>query len=229
MPELLNFFPLTVYANKLGFSEEEREKLAKIIELDAASTKPLLKTDQKTWTGDVNGYGLLHEREEFEKLFTKIDQNVHQYINQLGVDSDLFDIYFTRSWGTIQKRKERIDFHSHMQSHISAVYYPRVPEGSGVLVFDGNPNANEFLPGLLQTRNLETGIVTPSPILAPSMNVGSQEDLLVVFPSKIKHATQASETAGKPRISISADLICVLKDATGHELFLPPLDRWRKF
>lgn len=227
MPEILNFFPLTIYVEKLGFAPKDRAQFGKWIEADAAG--PVLKKGQtSTWTGDVNGHAFLHERAEFRPLFDAIDANLRRYTEQLGVDSKILDFYFTRSWGTVQKRGEKVAFHSHMQSHISAVYYPRVPQNSGMLMFDMNPNANEFIPGLIRTEHVQRNVIKPSPLLAQNMNIGVADDMLVLFPSKINHATQANQS-GQTRISIACDIVCTIKDPQGHEFFLPPLEKWKKF
>lgn len=228
MPEILNFFPLTVYVNQLGFSANERKEMVRLIVGDAEGNTPKTKSKTSAWTGDVNGFAFLHERPEFEKLFTAIDQNLNQYLEELGAVSKLVDFYFTRSWGIVQKKGEKVAFHTHMQSHISAVYYPVVPENSGMLMFDMNPNSNEFIPGLIRPQHVEKGYIRPSPLLAQNMNIGVREDMLVIFPSKTNHATQAN-TTGQTRVSISSDIVCTVKDPAGHEFFLPPLERWRKF
>jgi len=228
MPELVNFFPLSVYVQKMGIAENERERYAKIIEKDAATSEVLKKSQNSTWTGDVNGHGFLHKRKEFKKLFTAVTENIREYAAELGANADILDFYFTRSWGTVQNRKERVAFHSHMQSHISAVYYPRVPKDSGMLIFDVNPNPNEFIPGLIREEHVKRNVLRPSPLLAQNMNIGVETDMLVLFPSKINHATQANET-GQTRISIACDIVCMIKDPQGHEFFLPPPHKWRKF
>ncbi len=228
MPEILNFFPLSVYVERLGFSTDVREAMAKAIEKDAAAKKPMLRGKNMTWTGDVNGHGFLHEREEFEPLFEAMNTHTKAYMNILGVNDGIFDLYFTRSWGTVQKREERVNFHTHEQSHISVVYYPRVPKNSGMLMFDMPTNPNEFLSGLIKDRNIKNGVFRPSEFLAQNMNVGVETDLLVIFPSKTNHATQSNST-NESRISIAADVVCMLKDPIGHEFFLPPLEKWRKF
>jgi uncharacterized protein (TIGR02466 family) len=228
MSKIFNLFPLSIYATKLGLSAEERQAMVTSIENDASSTPAMIKGENRTWTGDVNGYAFLHERPAYEKLFGLVSENLRAYTNELGADPELFDFYFTRTWGTIQKRKEQIEYHAHMQSHLSAVYYPQVPKDSGMLMFSVAPNHNEFLQGLILPRHVESGVLRPSPLLAQNMNINVEDDLLILFPSKIEHATQPNPT-GKTRISIAADIVCVLRDPTGHEVFLPPLDRWRAF
>lgn len=228
MPEILNFFPLSVYAEKLGFSTELREAMASAIEKDAATGAAMIKNKNATWTGDVNGHEYLHEREEFQPLFEAMTTHVYAYMKILGLNDGIFDLYFTRTWGTVQKREERVHFHCHEQSHISAVYYPRVPKDSGMLIFDMPNNPNEFLNGLIKERNIRNGVFRPSELLAQNMNLGVETDLLVIFPSKTNHATQSNPT-GESRISIAADIVCTLKDSTGHEHFLPPFEKWRKY
>ena len=228
MSKLFHMFPLSIYATKLEFSSEQRQKLTQMILDDAKSRETLVNKANKTWTGDVNGFEILHDRQEFAFLFKEVSNHLRLYLDKLGVDHKLFDLYFTRSWGTIAKKGQNVSSHTHMQSHLSMVYYPCLPKNSGDLVFSIKDNLSEFIPGLLSVENMEKGIVKGSDIFAPNMLFKAEEDLLLIFPSKIGHATEKSQS-DDVRISISSDINCVVKDSSGIEFFLPPLKQWRTF
>ena len=86
---------------------------------------------------------------------------------------------------------------------------------------------NEFLPGLFESR---LGSLFKGPRTAANSSttlVDVEEGDLVVFPSKTVHATEPHQSE-TPRVSISADIILTLKDATTHEFALPNLSHWKK-
>ena len=224
MSELIDLFPLSIYATKLGFSAEQRAEFTDMIVQDADSNQPI----DKHRTGDANGIEYLHNRKEFRKLFTEVNKHIGIYFDKLGVETSLFDFYFTRSWGTVSKEQEQIALHTHRQSHLSAVYYPRVPEGSGALVTNMAENPNEFMPNLISHKHFASGVIKGSQYLAENMNVLVADDNLLIFPSKTRHATELN-TTGQIRVSVAADIICVLKNSEGHEYFVPPFKMWAKF
>lgn len=228
MSELIHLFPLAVYATTLDFSDDERNAIADLIEKDAKTTDPLDKKASMSWTGDIHGHEFLHKRKEFGKLFTEVNKHLGLYIEKIGAEPNVFDFYFTRSWGTVTTNEEQIGFHTHRQSHLSAVYYPRVPENAGALVFNMADNPNEFIPGLIREKHFQSGIIKGAGYLVPNMNIWVQDDILLIFPSKMNHGTEPNRS-GKTRVSIAADIICVLKDSTGQEFCLPPVKMWSKF
>jgi len=62
---------------------------------------------------------------------------------------------------------------------------------------------------------------------APFVDLNTQEDDIVVFPSKTFHKTQPNKM-NDGRISISGDIVCVLKDSNLLEHIMPPLENWEK-
>ena len=63
---------------------------------------------------------------------------------------------------------------------------------------------------------------------APTVDILVNEDDIVVFPSKTKHAT-IPNTTNNPRISISGDIMIMLKDSFGHERLMPHYNLWQIF
>ena len=62
----------------------------------------------------------------------------------------------------------------------------------------------------------------------PNIDLNVEEDNIIIFPSKIKHATTTNVTEN-PRISISGDVTIMLKESFGHERLMPHFDNWQKF
>ena len=55
----------------------------------------------------------------------------------------------------------------------------------------------------------------------------TQEDEIVIFPSKTLHGTELGTNS--QRISISADIVLVAKDTTSLEHLMTPLKKWKLF
>ena len=230
MAELTHFFPLTTYKAKLGLEESYRSELIDDIEKDYESKKVDYKSNETAWTGDVKGFEFLHSRQLFENLFREVTKHVDEYHQKLGISKNTFDFYYTRTWATVTYDLQDIPLHHHKQSHITAVYYLKVPEGAGKLILEPYWSfvQNECIPGLLEKQNFEDGIVKPSPYLSPGSGIDVETDDILIFPSKTSHGT-AKSTSQESRMSISADIIAVLKDSNNREFFLPPIDKWKKF
>ena len=80
-------------------------------------------------------------------------------------------------------------------------------------IFDNNKHSLGFLKKI-NTRNSD------------AIGIQTEEDTIIMFPSKIEHGTVKSLT-DEPRISISGDVCLVLKDSKGHETLFPPLKQWQ--
>jgi uncharacterized protein (TIGR02466 family) len=178
----------------------------------------------------VRGFESLHSRKIFENLFKEISKHVEEYRRTLKISDNIFDFYYTRTWGTVTYSQQDIPFHEHKQSHVTAVYYLKVPKNSGNIIFEplGKNYQNEFIPGLLEKQNFEKGLIESSMYLSPGAGINIDTDDILIFPSKTSHGTAKSKSQ-ESRISISADIIAVLKNSTNKEFFMPPLDKWQKF
>ena len=229
MAEISHYFPLSVYRASLGLEPSYREQLAALIVEDAAKSG-YDRAAPSAWTGDVNGFEFLHTSPPFEPLFRAMSRHIEAYREAYQIRAGLLDFYFTRSWATVSSTSQLINLHQHMQSHISAVYYLKTPQGAGKFVLEPftRDNPNEFIPGLLHKENFLDNTITPSLLLAPGAAIPVEDDTLLLFPSKTRHGTEKS-AASEERISIAADILAVLRKSHGREYFLPPLERWRKF
>lgn len=230
MAEMTHFFPLTAYKAKLGLDESYRARLVEDVEKDYEDKSFDYKSDDTAWTGDVRGFEFLHLRDIYATLFTSISNHVRQYYDMMNVSEGVFDFYYTRTWATVTKDQQDIPPHQHKQSHITAVYYLKFPQDAGKLIFepDGHNIQNESIPGLLSGQNIHSGLVRPSMLLSPAASIDIDTDDVVIFPSKTSHGTAKSKSQEK-RISISADIVAVLKESSHREFFLPPIEKWKKF
>lgn len=227
MAEIFNCFPLTVYKDTLGLPEAYRHRLGESV-MEACEASSKAGQDRRNaWTGDRNGIECLHHDPEFHGLFQALHVRLRQYLTALSVNAARLELFYTRAWGTLSGRGQKIQRHRHNQSHISLVYYPLKGPDTGNLVFHDAAPANEFTPGLFEPHSLSEGLLTASNILNSELvNLPVVEDNVVIFPSKAYHATESNET-DQPRVSISADVVVALKDAAGVEYVMPPVRHWR--
>lgn len=227
MPNVINVFPLSIYQDSIRLDTDYRMRLVDTV-LGMGAEPRLRQRDGVAWTGDVNGFEFLHQDERFDSLFAQLSNQVRKYVDSLGMDQEKLNFYFTRAWATISRSGEKILAHSHQQSHISLAYYLAKPAGSGGISFMDHEPANEFAPELFSRRMLNTGVIRKFQLENTFIvNLEPSEGDVFIFPSKTRHETESSGTE-EPRISISADIICTIKDSAGLEFMLPDVDHWKQ-
>ena len=226
MAEIINLFPLSIYKAELDIDGAYRDRLVdEILEMGSSE---ITKKPGKAWTGDVNGFEFLHKLESFEDLFRRLANPLLGYLDSIGIESSKLDLFYTRSWATISRRGENILPHSHMQSQISFAYYLKKPKNSGGLAFFDDDPPNQFAGNLFSVLMFENGILRTQEVFnVKSAVLDSEEDGVVIFPSKTRHGTQPNETEDV-RISISADIVVTLKERVSVEYLMPAIGEWGK-
>jgi uncharacterized protein (TIGR02466 family) len=224
MADIVNAFPLSIYRNTLAI--DPQVKAAMVETVLAMGRTPSRKAKGRTWTGDINGFGFLHQDHRFAELFGAFPGHLRQYLNFLQIDPDKLHLYYTRSWATVSQGRESIAPHRHRLSHISLVYYLKKPENSGGIRFIDADAPNQFAPYLFREEMLEQGVVK-KPTLANTRAITLQpkEDDVWIFPSMVEHATEPN-LSPEPRLSIAIDIVTTIKDSDTLEFMLPDLDRW---
>ena len=228
--KIFNFFPLSIFTNKLELSQKDKEiMLLEIRKMNEKSKNSDYKKKDAAWTGDTQGFEYLQHNKKFENFFVEVKKNIIQYLDHLNIDSNQIDIYIQRSWGTISKGNEIISKHEHMQSHISFAYYLKKEVNDANFVLFDDIERNEIIPGLFgSTTAINKGIVKKiNELNTNKVVINVKEDDIVIFPSKTSHATQSVKNNNE-RISISADIVCVAKDSKLLEQLMPPLQNWKK-
>ena len=141
----------------------------------------------------MHGFSNLHERPEFFYLFNVINKYVWDYVKKIGVNTKYISLYHTRSWAVRQSGSQAVNQHTHAQSHISLVYYPRVPECGKRFHVHYENNPNEFCPALFSdTEHREKGLIdNDAPIGKTGKALKVDTDTLLIFPSKTLHSVPA--------------------------------------
>ena len=154
--------------------------------------------------------------------------SVEQSLKRLNLEK--IDIFFQRAWSTISKGAENISPHAHDQSHISFAYYLKKNSTDANIVFLDENKTNEIIPRLFTSGsvNKEKIIKKRDQLNSPAATFVINEEEIVIFPSKTKHATIPNLTEN-PRISISGDVTIMLANSYGHERLMPHFNNWQPF
>ena len=224
MADIVNAFPLSIYRNTLAMDPEVKASMIEtVLTMGRTQTR---KSKGRTWTGDINGFGFLHQDHRFAELFAAFPGHLRQYLDFLKVDPDKLCLYYTRSWATVSHGRENIAPHRHQLSHISLVYYLKKPANSGGIRFMDADAPNQFAPYLFREEMLAHGVVRqPALVNARTITLEPKEDDVWIFPSMVEHATEPNLSA-EPRLSIAVDIVTTIKNSEVLEFMLPDLDRW---
>jgi uncharacterized protein (TIGR02466 family) len=224
MADIVNAFPLSIYRDTLSIDPQVKARMVAIA-VEMGEARPL-RREGRSWTGDVHGYGFLHQDHRFAELFAAFRGHLRQYLDFLKLDPDKLRLYYTRSWATVSQGRENIAPHRHRLSHISLVYYLKKPANSGGIRFIDVDAPNQFAPSLFREEMLTQGVVK-QPALFNSLAVTLQpkEDDVWIFPSMTEHATEPN-LSDEPRVSIAVDIVTTVRDSDVLEFMLPDLDRW---
>lgn len=224
MANLLNAFPLSIYHGALDLEPEDRQRLVEAV-LEMGRTPPP-RGRGSAWTGDVSGHAFLHQDARFGQLFAAFTGHLRQYLDLLKIDRDKLHLYYTRSWATISQGRESIAPHSHLQSHISLVYYLQKPPQSGGIAFFNSTAPNQFAPNLFHNDMVKNGIVKEAALVnSQVINMDPEEGTVLIFPSMTRHGT-APNLTDQPRLSIAVDIVTTVRDGGSLEFLLPDLDKW---
>lgn len=226
--EYLN--PLAVYKAKIGMDTIERDRICASIDADHFANNTD-STETNSWTGDVHGFSNLHESVVYSSLFKEINKYLWDYVRKLGVRTEYISLYHSRSWAVRQAGQQAVAKHQHEQSHISLVYYPRIPESGRKFVVHFDSQPNEFCPSLFSNEHRKKGLVDETaPLSRNGKALKVETDTLLIFPSKTEHSVPPNEGSSKDvRYSISSDIICTLrKGVNDYEHLTPSPTSWSK-
>ena len=226
MSKLFHLFPLTIFQSSVTLAPDERARLVEAI-VEMARERVQQKRPGTSWTGDLNGYELLHNDPRFAALFASFAGPLHEYLELFRIDQQRMRLYFTRSWGTLSRRGDSTQAHGHLQSHISLVYYlSKPPDSSGISFIDKNA-ANQFAPNLFNPTMVAAGVLREvQQYNAQKIYLEPQQDDVLIFPSKALHEIPPNQSDGL-RVSIACDIVATVRDSAGLEYLLPDLKHWK--
>lgn len=189
MAEINLYFPTAIYTETNLFSEEENiQWIDRILELQDTVPSGGEGWEGRTYTTHSK-YDLIQDP-LFSPLIEKVQLHVNEFTSAHG--SNLLHTC-NGAWANINIPNTYQEYHVHPSSVFSCVYYPKVPEGSGSIVFE-NPTLPDMMPVLnIKERNdlsFERVAYTP------------EAGTLLIFRSFIRHCVREG-TNTEPRISIA--------------------------
>ena len=108
MSKFVHIFPLSIFRDKITLQEEYKQELTQLIFAMETESKGVREGASSAWLGDTGGFEFLFKKEQFTELYRLIARKVTEYTDALGINNDLVDFYFQRSWATVSRKGERI-------------------------------------------------------------------------------------------------------------------------
>lgn len=224
-PQINAIFPTCVYSNQL-------DSLLYHERLEAILKDYKFEPEQGT-AGDYLGLNDLHLNTELTDLWTNIADNIRIYMEVLGINNDLFDLYFVKSFLSLHRTEtDNVSRHVHNQIDVSFLYYHTAPENCASLLMHDDNLSNELFGGLFARERNNSMLSETNAFNATEWAITPKPGLLVIFPAKLPHSTLkiAEGSFTGERVGIAGDVNLVLKPyekawETGHV----SLDKWRKF
>ena len=230
MSQIYNFFPLSIYREKIKLPEKnKKEMIEEILKMKKDSDKGL-KPDQNAWTGDTHGHEYLFKNEKFKLFYEEVEKHIIKYMKHFELDVSKLEFYFQRSWATLSNSKEHISPHDHSQSNLSFAYYLKKEPGDSQFILIDKLKHNEFIPQLFTSVSADRNKIFKKRTTSNTarINIEPEEDDIIIFPSKALHGTQKNANNNE-RISISADISILAKESKNLEHLTPPFSEWKKF
>ena len=197
----LSAFATPIFIEELNPPAQVEREMLRYVEKFFNSTKEKAKTGANI-TGDVNNEFLLHKQPEFYWLNEQIKYACEHYMCEIGVDLEKVSVYAQKAWPVICADEGYIPSHAHKNSVISCVYYLNEPlNNSGCLRLESD-NCLNLLPIVFEDTDLAYKEVCLPPV----------KNRLILFPSALEHSV-TTYYGGRPRFSVSYDLIVVSKEA----------------
>ena len=149
----------------------------RLYEIKAKDQKGMPRSNVGGWHSNDK----LYEDEEFRSTVADILWNAKECFNHLDVQ-DEYVPEMTGLWGMINPPGSRNNVHTHPYNYLSGVYYLKVPQNSGNLVFlEPKPQAEVLSPPKIKEASIP---------LAHSVTWEPKEKSLIFFPSWLQHEVQ---------------------------------------
>lgn len=232
---LETWFPLAVYYEDLEGAKEQNIKMKDyVLNFQEKKTKKSHVSKKYAWTGDVHGFGRIHNDPKFKWLVGQVEEHCIYYLEKLGHNMNKIDLYIQRAWPVISKKNQSITKHAHYNANISAVYYIDVPvteniEDAGCFVIHNSSNQNELQKGI--TTGSTKAISQWNDLNCKSAQYPPVAGRLLIFPAHQQHSVDANLT-DQLRLSIAFDIVMVASQYSEQDSleFLPPQpDSWKQF
>lgn len=146
--------------------------------------------EQKNNYTSCDTYNIVKDK-EFKLINDFVNDAVKTYCNQNKINYNKIDQYPRQGWINIFNEGDNLEYHTHANSIISAVYFLQIPDNSACLKFKSpindmlQPECTE-----LTIDNCSVGLYKPT------------EGKVVVFRSHVEHMVETHKT-NKDRITLA--------------------------
>jgi uncharacterized protein (TIGR02466 family) len=212
----INIFPTTIYVGEIENHLNHKNNFYEIYpkyEYEQVNKK----TNTINTVSENQGNPLIHLEKNLDSLFCEICNHTKNYLKNVLMLKDIFDIVITKSWlSRSQDVHHEIPLHVHSPSHISFVYYLNIPENSHSLQFSNKNDPNSIFSHIF-TEDCDGDhlnmVKNYNEVNSQIFYLNPQEGNIVIFPSKLPHCTKSiSENFVGERLSLVGDIILILKD-----------------
>ena len=94
----MNIFPLTIFKDQIKVKDNKKKELINHI-IRSSKQNIFFKSDNKSWTGDINHEQFLLSNKRFKVFLDEISNKARVYIETLGINISKVNMYLNRSWG----------------------------------------------------------------------------------------------------------------------------------
>lgn len=230
-------FPTVIYTAQLNNYREYNKVILDNIEPYNFETLDE-QNDIYRMTGEHIGKINMHHNSLFQDFFRQISIHAKSYVDLLGVKSDVFEYYITKTWLSIlDKPGNHMNYHIHSNSDISFVYYLEVPADADCLSFKNVHRPNQLFSGMMDDDRFEqdkTFLKERNVTNYNSFFIPPREGLLVMWPGNLPHGTVPNPNLNKlqdgRRCGLAGDFNLILKSGyNDFESGRISLDYLRKF
>jgi hypothetical protein len=189
-------------------------------------------------SSELTGNLDIHTDESFRDLYVFLTGCVSAYLHIMGVDSEIFDINFVKSWfNSLEELSTPL--HAHGDAQMSVVYYAQIPQAAEQIIrFRMNDTTKEPFPGMARHNSFETNEFNTL-----HYGVAPKAGTALVFPASLFHETlgegknlnnieppvRSLEDLKRKRICIASDVVLTYKEKSNKPLGLQPISQWRRF
>ena len=194
MTTLHSLFPCVVSEHKLNFDTDTiKEECYKRKQLDIGRS-----SQNKHPTSNVGGWQSNSFFKDTDSFFGPLLHSIEEHcLNYIHEIVSIQNCFLHNAWININSKGDSNFPHDHPGSIVSGVYYVRLPENSGRLVFQ-NPSGK-----LISTYwNMKGGPNEWNRANSEVWSLDSSEDTLLIFPSWLDHYVETNKS-DEDRISIS--------------------------
>lgn len=185
-------FSTPVFIEDVIDTDSEKEALIKL----AYEIKLKEPSQQKT---NVGGYqtSTIQNSKEFQKLISKLQSIINKNLDAYAFDHKL-EIKVKNAWININNKDAFNRPHVHPSSEFACIFYLKIPENSGNVVFI--KDSMYRMDGICDLPAKESNILN-----CVSFFIKPEENRFVMFPSYVEHLVEENKST-EDRISLSFNL-----------------------